>query len=486
MKLSDPDLLKDLAYIDGIWQGGVDRARYTVSNPATGAVIASVADLGAVDTQLAIKAAQAALPDWRRRTGKERSSLLRALYSEIVANLEDLAQLITAECGKTLAEARGEIAYGASFFEWFAEEAKRTYGDVIPTTVPGRRILVTREPVGVCGLITPWNFPNALIARKLSPALAAGCTVVLKPSAQTPLSALAIGELAQRVGIPDGVFNIVTASSGPKIGAALTASPIVRKISFTGSTEVGRTLMKQCACSIKKISLELGGNAPFIVFEDADISSAVTGAMASKFRNTGQTCVCVNRFLVQDSVHDRFVAALKEAVETLQVGNGMDDGVTQGPLINADGLAKVQSHVDDALALGGKIVTGGKAHALGGNFYEPTIISNVTPEMKVAREETFGPLAPIFRFNDTDEAIALANDSEFGLAAYFYTRDIRRVWKVAEALEYGIVGINEGIISTEVAPFGGVKQSGLGREGSRYGIDDFMEMKYIAMGGLEE
>ncbi len=486
MKLNDMNLLKSVAYINGEWADADDRGTYDIHNPANGDVIGSLPDMGPDETRAAINAANGAWPAWRKKTGKLRANLLRDLYNEMMAHQEDLAQIITAEGGKPLAESRGEVAYGASFLEWFAEEAKRTYGDVIPTTMAGRRIIVTKEPIGVCGLITPWNFPNAMITRKIGPALAAGCTVVLKPAAETPYSALAIAELADRVGIPKGVINVITSSSGAKVGRELTSNPTVRKISFTGSTGVGKLLMKQGAETMKKMSLELGGNAPFIVFDDADVDAAVAGAMASKFRNSGQTCVCVNRFLVQDGIYDKFVGAFKEAVEGLKVGNGADDGITQGPLINAAGLAKVQEHVDDVIAKGGCVITGGKTHAIGGNFFEPTILGDVTPKMKVAREETFGPLAPIFRFHTDDEAIAMANDTEFGLASYFYTRDIGRVWKVAEALEYGIVGINEGIISTEVAPFGGMKESGLGREGSKYGIEDFMEVKYMAMGGLND
>ncbi len=486
MNINDKTLFKTKAYVNGEWIDAKDGSTYDVLNPATGELIGKLPDMGATETRAAIEAANAAWPAWRKKTGKERANLLRALYNEMMVNQETLAQLITAEGGKPLAEARGEIAYGASFIEWFAEEAKRTYGDVIPTTMPGRRIIVSKEPIGVCGLITPWNFPNAMITRKIGPALAAGCTVVLKPAEATPFSALAIAILAERVGIPAGVINVVTSSGGSKVGGELTSNPIVRKISFTGSTGVGKLLMKQGSETMKKMSLELGGNAPFIVFEDADVDAAVTGAMASKYRNSGQTCVCVNRFLVQDGIYDRFVDAFKIAVEGLKVGNGADEGVTQGPLINAAGLEKVESHVEDVKSKGGTVITGGQPHALGGNFYEPTILGNVTSDMIVAKEETFGPISPIFRFKTDDEAISMANDTEFGLAAYFYTRDIGRVWKVAEALEYGIVGINEGIISTEVAPFGGVKESGLGREGSKYGIEDYMEIKYMAMGGLSD
>ena len=482
MHLKDSSLMKNKAYIDGVWVGSC--GTLVVTNPATGERIGTLPDMGADETRAAINAAQKALKAWRSLTGKQRSGFLRKLYDLMMANQEDLAQILTAECGKPLAEARGEIAYGASFLEWFAEEAKRTYGDIIPTTVPGRRILVTKEPIGVCGLITPWNFPNAMITRKLGPALAAGCTVVVKPASQTPFSALAIAELAQRAGIPAGVINVVTSSSGSKIGAELTSNPLVKKISFTGSTQVGKTLMKQSSSTLKKLSLELGGNAPFIVFNDADIDAAVQGALVSKYRNSGQTCVCVNRFLVQEEVYETFIEKFKAAVEMLKVGNGADEQTTQGPLINEAALAKVIDHVDDVVLKGGKIITGGKKSSVGACFYEPTILADVTADMKIAQQETFGPVAPIFKFKTDEEAIALANDTEVGLAAYFYTRDVGRAWNVAEALEYGIVGINEGIISTEVAPFGGVKESGFGREGSKYGIDDYMEIKYMAMGGL--
>lgn len=482
MHLEDRSLMKSEAYIDGVWLDSLEKS--DVTNPATGERMGAVPDMGADETRSAINAAQEALKAWSSLTGKQRAGYLRKLYDLMMENQEDLAQILTAECGKPLAEARGEIAYGASFLEWFAEEAKRTYGDVIPTTIPDRRILVTKEPIGVCGLITPWNFPNAMITRKLGPALAAGCTVVLKPASQTPFSALAIAELAQRAGIPKGVVNVVTSSAGSKIGEELTSNPDVKKISFTGSTQVGKILMKQSSSTLKKLSLELGGNAPFIVFNDADIDAAVQGAMVSKFRNSGQTCVCVNRFLVQEKVYETFIEKFKVAVERLKVGNGADEQTTQGPLINEAALAKVIDHVDDVVLKGGKIITGGKKSSAGACFYEPTILGDVTAEMKIAREETFGPIAPVFKFKTDEEAVRMANDTEVGLAAYFYTRDIGRVWKVAEALEYGIVGINEGLISTEVAPFGGVKESGFGREGSKYGIDDYMEIKYMAMGGL--
>jgi succinate-semialdehyde dehydrogenase/glutarate-semialdehyde dehydrogenase len=484
MKITNKSLVKDKAYVDGAWIEADDGATFDVVNPATGEKLATLPDLNVAETRRAIEAADKAWSAWRSKTGKQRAGILRKLFDLMMDNQEDLAQILTAECGKPLAEARGEIAYGASFIEWFGEEAKRAYGDLIPPTFNDRRIVVTKQPIGVCVAITPWNFPNAMITRKIGPALAAGCPVILKPAAETPLSALAIAEIADQAGIPAGIFSVLTSSSGAKIGGELTANPIVRKVTFTGSTAVGKILMRQSAETIKKMSLELGGNAPFIVFDDADLDAAVAGAMASKYRNSGQTCVCVNRFLVQDGIYDAFIEKFTVAVKGLKVGNGADEGITQGPLINVAGMVKVADHVADALSKGGRVVTGGKPHALGRSFYEPTIIADVTPEMKVAKEETFGPLAPVFRFKTEKEAIAMANDTEFGLASYFYTRDVGRVWRVGEALEYGIVGINEGIISTEVAPFGGVKESGLGREGSRYGLDDFMEIKYMCMGGI--
>ena len=484
MKITNNSLLKDKAYVDGVWIDADDGATFDVVNPATGETLATLPDLDVAETRRAIEAADKVWGVWKSKTGKQRAGILRKFFDLMMDNQENLAQILTAECGKPLAEARGEIAYGASFIEWFGEEAKRTYGDLIPSTFNDRRIVVIKQAIGVCAAITPWNFPNAMITRKIAPALAAGCTVILKPAAETPLSALAIAELANQAGIPAGVFSVVTSSDGAKIGAELTANPIVRKISFTGSTAVGKILMRQAAASVKKLSLELGGNAPFIVFDDADLDSAVAGAMASKYRNSGQTCVCVNRFLVQDGIHDAFIEKFSAAVKELKVGNGADEGVTQGPLINVAGMEKVADHVADAVSKGGRVVTGGKPHALGRTFYQPTIIVDVTPEMKVAKEETFGPLAPVFRFKTEEQAIAMANDTEFGLASYFYTRDAGRIWRVGEALEYGIVGINEGIISTEVAPFGGVKESGLGREGSRYGLDDYMEIKYMCMGGI--
>jgi len=483
--LDDDTLLKTDAYINGEWCAAADSARFDVTNPATGAVIASLPDMGVAETREAIEAANAAWPAWREKTGKERAGILRKLYFLMMENQEDLAQLITAEGGKPLAESRGEVAYGAAFIEWFGEEAKRTYGDLIPATFTDRRIVADKQPIGVCAAITPWNFPIAMVTRKVGPALAAGCPMVLKPAHETPLSALALAELAERAGVPPGVFSVVTSSSGRTVGGELTSNPTVRKLTFTGSTATGKVLMRQCADTIKKLSLELGGNAPFIVFDDADVDKAVAGAIASKYRNSGQTCVCVNRFLVQDGVYDEFAAKLTAAVEAMKVGNGVDEGVVQGPLINQAGVTKVQEHVDDAVNKGANVAAGGKRHALGGNFFEPTVLTNVTPDMVVAREETFGPVSPLFRFKSEEEAIAMSNDTEFGLAAYFYTRDSARTWRVSQALEYGIVGVNEGIISTEVAPFGGVKESGLGREGSKYGIEDYLEIKYICMGGLD-
>lgn len=484
MRMNDSTLLRTRAYIDGAWTEADDGARFDVLNPADGGVLASVPDMGAAETRRAIEAAAAALPAWRARTAKERAAILRKWFELIMAHQEDLAVLMTSEQGKPLAEARGEVAYGASFIEWFAEEGKRVYGDVIPAHGADKRILVLKEPIGVVAAITPWNFPIAMITRKAGPALAAGCAMVIKPAEDTPLCALALAELAERAGLPKGVLNIVTTMKAAEVGGELTANPIVRKLSFTGSTEVGKLLMRQSADTVKKVALELGGNAPFIVFDDADLDAAVAGAMASKYRNAGQTCVCANRLLVQDGIYDAFAARLAEAVAKLKVGPGLSGDVQQGPLINADAVAKVEELLGDAVAKGAKIVCGGKRHALGGTFFEPTIVTGLTPAMRIAREEIFGPVAPLFRFQTEDEAIRMANDTEFGLAAYFYARDIARVWRVAEGLEYGIVGINEGIISTEVAPFGGVKESGIGREGSKYGIDDFVEIKYLCMGGI--
>ncbi|MGB8363713.1 MAG: NAD-dependent succinate-semialdehyde dehydrogenase [Rhizomicrobium sp.] len=484
LKLKDSALLKTEGYVDGAWIGGSTATRFAVTNPANGEVLAQVADLGEAGARGAIETAARALPAWRKKTAKERAQALRRWFELIMANQEDLAQLMTAEQGKPLAEARSEVAYGASFIEWFAEEGKRVYGDVIPANQAGRQILVLKEPIGVVAAITPWNFPNAMITRKCAPALAAGCTFIIKPAQETPLSALALAELAHRAGIPAGVFNVVPSKQAAKVGGEMTGNPLVRKFSFTGSTEIGKLLMRQCASTVKKVSLELGGNAPFIVFDDADLDAAVEGAMLAKFRNMGQTCVCVNRFLVQDKVYDAFAAKLAARVAALKVGDGAADGVVQGPLINRAAVEKVEHLVDDAVAKGGRIVLGGKRHSLGGTYFEPTIIRDATPAMACAREEIFGPVATLFRFASENDAIALANDTEFGLAAYFYARDVGRIFRVADALEYGILGINEGIISTEVAPFGGFKESGLGREGSKYGIEDYLEIKYLALGGL--
>lgn len=482
MQLSDSTLLRTQAFIDGQWVDADHGKTFPVINPADQRPLAAVADLGEAQTLQAIAAANAALADWRARTARERATILRAWFALIMAHQEDLARLLSAEQGKPLTESRGEIAYGASFIEWFAEEARRVYGDVVPHDRQGRRLLVLRQPIGVVAAITPWNFPNAMITRKVAPALAAGCTVVVKPAAETPLSALALAELARRAGVPAGVLNVVTGSDAPAIGAALTTSPLVRKLSFTGSTAVGKQLMAQCAATMKRVSMELGGNAPFIVFDDADLDAAVAGALASKYRNSGQTCVCTNRFLVQEGIYAAFSQRLVEAVAALKVAPAEVEGAQQGPLISPRALAKVQAHIDDALTQGARLLTGGKPHALGGQFFEPTVLGEVTASMRVAREETFGPLAALFRFRDEQEAIRLANDTEYGLAAYVYTRDLGRAWRVSEALEYGMVGVNEGIISTEVAPFGGIKESGIGREGSRYGIDDYLELKYLCLG----
>lgn len=478
--LTDTDLLRDKGVIGGHWVRADDGATFAVTNPASGAVLAQVPMMGARETDRAIAAAAAALPGWRAKTAKERATLLLRWNDLMLAATADLARLLTLEQGKSLAESTGEITYGASFVSWFAEEGRRAYGDVIPTHKPGSRLFAVKEPVGVVGAITPWNFPNAMITRKLAPALAAGCTVVLKPAEATPLSALALAVLAERAGIPAGVINIVTGDP-VSIGGALTASPIVRKLSFTGSTRVGKLLMAQCAGTVKRLSLELGGNAPFIVFDDADLDTAIIGAMGSKYRNSGQTCVCANRFLVQDGVHDSFVEKLTQAVTALKVGDGLESGVNQGPLINEAALAKVDELVQDALANGATLVTGGKRHDRGGCFYEPTILTGVTQDMRIAREEIFGPVAAIQRFTTEEEAVTRANDTEFGLAAYFYASNVGRLWRVAEGLEYGMVGMNEGLISVESAPFGGMKQSGLGREGSRYGIDEYLEIKYLSL-----
>lgn len=484
MRLKDPQLVREAAYIDGAWCGADSGATFEVTNPASGAVLARLPDMVEGETRRAIEAAAAAWPAWAAKTAKERAAVLRKWYELIMGAQEDLAIIMTSEQGKPLAEARGEVAYGASFIEWFAEEGKRIYGDVIPHTQPGRRIVVLKQPIGVVAAITPWNFPNAMITRKCGPALAAGCPIVIKPPAETPLSALALAVLAERAGIPKGIFNIVTTAHSSRVGQEMTANTLVRKFSFTGSTEIGKLLMRQCASTVKKVSLELGGNAPFIVFDDADLDAAVQGAMLSKFRNMGQTCVCANRIFVQDKVHDAFAAKLAAAAAAMKVGDGLAEGVTQGPLINMEAVEKVERLVGDAVAKGAKLMTGGKRHALGHTFFEPTVLSGVTAQMPIAQEEIFGPVATLFRFNTEADAIRLANDTEYGLAAYFYARDIGRVWRVAEALDYGIVGINEGIISTEVAPFGGMKESGIGREGSKYGIEDFLEVKYLAMGGI--
>ncbi len=483
LPLRDPDLFRQANYVDGAWIQADDGKTIEVRNPANGELVGVVPALGAAETRRAIEAAHAALPAWRAMLAKERSAILRRLFDLMIVNTDDLAAIMTAEQGKPLAESKGEIAYAASFLEWFAEEAKRIYGETIPQNMKGRRIIVTKEPVGVFAAITPWNFPAAMITRKTGPGWAAGCTGVIRPASQTPFSALAIAVLAERAGMPRGVCNIITGPSGP-VGGELTSNPLVRKLTFTGSTEVGRKLLEQCAGTIKKTSMELGGNAPFIVFDDADLDEAVKGAMASKYRNTGQTCVCANRLLVQDGVYDAFKAKLKTAVEALKVGNGMEPGVTQGPLINADAVKKVEEHIADAVGRGAQIVTGGKRHGNGGNFFQPTILSEVPHDAKIFTEETFGPVAPLFRFHTEEEAIRLANDTPFGLAAYFYARDIGRIFRVAEAIESGMIGINEGIISTEVAPFGGVKESGLGREGSLYGIEEYLEVKYLAIGGI--
>jgi len=484
MKLKDPNLLRTQAYVDGQWTNAVNGATLEVGNPATGEKLGTIPNMGAAETRRAIEAAGAAMPAWAAKTAKERATILRRWYELMMANQDDLATIMTAEQGKPLAEARGEIGYAAAFIDWFAEEGRRLYGDLIPAHQADKRLLVLRQPIGVVAAITPWNFPAAMITRKAGPALAAGCTFVCKPAQQTPYSALAMAELGARAGIPAGVLNLVTSGDAAAIGGEMTSNPIVRKMTFTGSTAIGKRLMAQCSGTLKKLSLELGGNAPFIVFEDADLDAAVAGAIASKYRNTGQTCVCANRLLVQASVYDAFTAKLVEAVSRLRVGDGLQGPTDQGPLIDSKALAKVEEHLADALAKGAHIAFGGKRHALGGTFFQPTVLTNVSPAMLVAREETFGPVAPLFRFSTEAEAIRMANDTEFGLAAYFYTRDLARSWRVSEALEYGIVGLNTGIISTEVAPFGGVKESGFGREGSRYGILDYTEMKYVCVGGI--
>ena len=483
--LKDPSLLRQQCYVDGKWIDADDGGSMPVVDPATGMPVGTAPVMHAAETKRAIDAANRALPAWRSKTARERSAILRKWQDLMLANVEDLALILTTEQGKPLSEAKGEVTIGAAYVEWFAEEAKRVYGDVIPTIANDRRLVVVKEAVGVCAAITPWNFPCSMITRKVSPALAAGCTVVIKPAEATPYSAFALAELAQRAGFPPGVLNVITGDA-PSIGSEMCANPTVRKVSFTGSTEVGRLLMKQVAPTIKKISLELGGNAPFIVFDDADLDAAAEGAIISKYRNAGQTCVCANRFFVHDRVYDAFTAKLVARVEALKVGPGTDSGVTQGPLINAEAVDKVDAHLGNAKAHGAKVATGGKRHALGGTFYEPTVLTGVTPDMQIFREETFGPVAPLIRFKDDAEVVELANRTEFGLASYFYSRDIGRIWRVAEALEYGMVGVNTGLITTEVAPFGGMKQSGLGREGAKYGIDEFIEVKYICFGGVDK
>jgi succinate-semialdehyde dehydrogenase/glutarate-semialdehyde dehydrogenase len=484
IKLQDEKLFRQHCYIDGEWVDAIGRGTIPVKNPATGETLGTVPKSGAEETRRAIEAADRALPAWRAKTAKERAQILRKWFELMMANQDDLATLMTAEQGKPLAEAKGEIAYAAAFIEWFAEEGKRIYGDTIPAHGTDKRIVVLKEPIGVCAAITPWNFPAAMITRKAGPALAAGCTMVVKPATATPFSALALCELAERAGVPKGVFSCVTGGA-KEIGGELTSNPTVRKLTFTGSTEIGKLLMEQCAGTVKKVSLELGGNAPFIVFDDADIEMAIKGAIASKYRNAGQTCVCANRILVQDGVYDAFAKRLAETAGAMKVAGGFEPGAMIGPLIDMKAVEKVEHHIADALQKGAKIVIGGKRHALGGSFFEPTVLTGVTTDMVITKEETFGPVAPLYRFKTEQEAIKMANDTEFGLAAYFYSRDIGRVFRVAEALEYGIVGINEGIISTEIAPFGGMKESGIGREGSKYGIEEFLEVKYLCLGGID-
>jgi succinate-semialdehyde dehydrogenase/glutarate-semialdehyde dehydrogenase len=484
LQLKDTKLLRQQCYIDGQWADADSKQTIPVTNPANGGVIASIPKMSAAETRRAIQAADKALPAWRSKLAKERAAVLRKWFELMMANQDDLGLIMTTEQGKPLPEAKGEIAYAASFIEWFAEEGKRIYGDVIPTVWPDRRLVVIKQPIGVCAAITPWNFPAAMITRKVGPALAAGCTIVIKPATQTPLSALALAELAERAGVPKGVINVVTGGA-KDIGGELTSNPTVRKLTFTGSTEVGRVLMAQSAQTIKKVSLELGGNAPFLVFDDADLDAAVEGAMISKYRNAGQTCVCANRILVQDGVYDAFAGKLAAKVKALKVGPGTDAGINIGPLIDENAVAKVEEHIGDALAKGAKVLVGGHKHSLGGLFFEPTVLTNVDTGMKVTKEETFGPVAPLFRFKTEAEGIAMANDTEFGLAAYFYARDVGRIWRVGEGLESGMVGVNTGLISNEVAPFGGVKQSGIGREGSQYGIEEYLEVKYLCMGGID-
>jgi succinate-semialdehyde dehydrogenase/glutarate-semialdehyde dehydrogenase len=483
ISLKDSSLLCSQCFINGQWKDARSGAVIDVTNPADGSVLGGVPDLAREEITAAIEAADAALPAWRARTAGQRATLLRRWYDLIMANQGDLAAIMTAEQGKPLAESTGEIAYAASFVEWFAEEGKRVYGDTIPTHQQGTRIVIVKEPVGVCAAITPWNFPSAMITRKAAPALAAGCVMLVKPAGQTPLSALALARLAERAGIPAGVFSVVTGKSSV-IGKAFTQNPIVRKLSFTGSTEIGRFLMRECADTVKKISLELGGNAPFIVFDDADLEAAVQGAMACKYRNSGQTCVCANRILVQNGIYDAFAAQFTEAVQSLQVGDGFLPGTQQGPLIDMRAVEKTESHIADAVSKGARLLTGGRRHPLGGTFFQPTVLAETTPAMRIASEETFGPVAPLFRFDTETQAIQMANDTEFGLASYFFSKDMGRIWRVAEGLEYGMVGINTGILSTAVAPFGGIKQSGIGREGSKYGMDEYLEIKYLCMGGL--
>ena len=481
--LQDPSLFKEQAYVGGQWIGADSGKTIDVSDPATGEHLGTIPNLGEAETARAVLAADEAFKSWRKKTGKERGQIMRRWFDLLMANQEDLAIIMTREQGKSLAESKGEIAYGASFIEWFAEEAKRIYGDVVPQTVASRRILVFKQPIGVCGMITPWNFPNAMITRKAAPGLAVGCTVVVKPATYTPFSALAAAELAERAGFPPGVFNVVTGSARA-IAGELTSNKKVRKLSFTGSTEVGKILLKQCADTVKKVSMELGGHAPFIVFDDADIDAAVQGAMLCKFRNSGQTCVCTNRIYVQSGVYDQFAQKFAKAAAALKVGNGMDAGTEMGPLIEPSAVDKAEDHIKDAVAQGASVLTGGERHRLGGLFFQPTVLSACNMDMKIAREETFGPVAPLFRFETEEEVVAMANDSDVGLAGYFYSRDLGRVFRVAEALEVGLLGVNDGVIATEVAPFGGVKESGLGREGSKYGVDDYLELKYVSLGGI--
>ena len=484
MQLNDKSLLKDKAYIDGQWCAAKDTRTFAVTNPANGEQLVQVSDCGAADTEQAVAAAEKSLPAWRAKTAKERSAILRKWFELMMANQEDLAVILSTEQGKPMTESRGEIAYGANFLEWFAEEGRRIYGDVIPGHAADKRIIVLKEPIGVTAAITPWNFPTAMIARKVGPALAAGCTMVVKPAAETPLSALAMAELAERAGVPAGVFSVVTSDQAAVVGGILTSSPTVKKLSFTGSTAVGKLLMQQCAGTVKKVSMELGGNAPFIVFNDADIEAAVQGAMISKYRNSGQTCVCTNRFIVQSGVYEEFCTRLAAAASELKLGPASSGEVQQGPLITKAAVDKVASHVEDAVSKGARVLLGGEADELGGLFYKPTVLADITKDMAVMSEETFGPVAPVIKFEEEAEGVAMANSTEFGLAAYFYSKDINRIWRVAEALESGMVGINDGLISTEVAPFGGVKESGVGREGSKYGIEDYLEIKYLCMGGI--